>query len=227
MVRYRRNFIAGGTFFFTLTLVNRTSRVLVDHVDVLRSATRGVHNLHPFLIDAAVVLPDHLHIVMTLPEGDADYSTRLSLIKRRFTEHLIKAGVTVARRANGEIALWNRRFWEHTIRDDRDFERHVDYIHYNPVRYGFVARVRDWPHSSFHRYVERGILPLDWGGEFTDEQGSFGERRGECGCCCPGFGKAREERAIARRKTRVTALWLQPGLRSHGVITDPCESEQS
>src|SRR6516225_9861055 len=177
MVRYRRNFAAGGTFFFTVTLADRTSRALLDHIEALRAAVRETRASHPFTIDAVLVLPEHLHIVMTLPEGDADYPNRLSLIKRRFTDAAVKSGMRVARHRNGEPSLWQRRFWEHTIRDDRDFERHVDYIHFNPVRHGLVDRVRDWPHSSFHEYVRRGLLSSDWGGDFSQENGSFGERR--------------------------------------------------
>jgi putative transposase len=178
MVRYRRNFIAGGTYFFTLTLVQRPSRALIDHIEALRAAVRETRHLYPFRIDAVVVLPDHLHILMTLPEEDADYSNRWRLIKRRFTDAVAKAGTPVARHLNGEPALWQRRFWEHTIRDERDFERHVDYIHFNPVRHGLVGRVCDWPYSSFHDYVRRGLLPNGWGGDFNDIKGSFGERRG-------------------------------------------------
>src|SRR6266851_3262026 len=152
MVRYRRNFVAGGTFFFTVTLVDRTSRMLIDHVEALRTAVRETRGSRPFTIDAVVVLPDHLHMVM-------------------------KSGTPVARHRNGEPALWQRRFWEHTIRDDRDFERHVDYVHFNPVRHGLVVRVCDWPHSSFHGYVRRGLLPQDWGGDFSQDQGRFSERR--------------------------------------------------
>jgi putative transposase len=177
MVRYRRNFVAGGTFFFTLTLADRTSRALIDHVEAFRAAMRKTRCLHPFTIDAVVVLPDHLHILMTLPEGDADYPNRWRLIKRRFTDAVVKSGTPIAHLQNGEPALWQRRFWEHTIRDHRDFERHVDYIHFNPVRHGLVARVRDWPYSSFHNYVRRGLLPEDWGGDFSQDHRSFGERR--------------------------------------------------
>ena len=177
MVRYRRNFIAGGTFFFTLTLVDRTSRTLVEHVEALRAAMTETRRSHLFTIDAVVVLPDHLHIVMTLPEGDADYPNRWRLIKRRFTEGVMKSGTTVARHRNGEPELWQRRYWEHTIRDDEDFERHVDYIHFNPVKHGLVGRVCDWPHSSFHRYVRHGLLPQDWAGDFSQDEASFGERR--------------------------------------------------
>jgi putative transposase len=176
MVRYRRNFVAGGTYFFTVTILDRRSRVLVDHLDALRAAFRATRRASPFTIDAIVVLPDHLHIVMTLPAGDADYTNRWRLIKRRFTNALTKVGVPIARHRNGELALWQRRFWEHTIRDDGDFERHVDYIHFNPVKHALVARVRDWPYSSFHRYVKQGLLPLDWGGTAEQAPMGFGER---------------------------------------------------
>jgi len=176
MVRYRRNFIAGGTFFFTVTLADRTSQALAEHIQILRAAMRDTRRLQPFTVDAAVVRPDHLHIVMTLPEGDADYPNRWRLIKRRFTDGIIKSGTAVTRLRNGELALWQRRYWEHTIRDDRDFERHVDYIHFNPVRHGLVSRVRDWPYSSFHRYVRHGLLPQDWAGDSDQDLASFGER---------------------------------------------------
>jgi putative transposase len=101
----------------------------------------------------------------------------LSLIKRRFTTAIAKAGATVARRQNGERALWQRRFWEHTIRDETDYERHVDYIHFNPVKHSLVTRVRDWPYSSFHRFVRRGILPQDWAGDSSQHRASFGEHK--------------------------------------------------
>src|SRR5262249_5054826 len=177
MVRYRRNLVPGGTFFFTATLVDRTSSVLIDHVDALRSAIALTRQDHPFTLDAIAVLPDHLHTVMTLPADDADFSTRWTLIKRRFTTAVIKAGVRVAQHPNGERALWQRRFWEHTIRDETDFERHVDYIHFNPVKHGLVSKVIDWPHSSFHRYVRQGMLPQDWAGDFGQDDARFGERR--------------------------------------------------
>ncbi len=176
MVRYRRNRLAGGTYFFTLTLADRRSRLLTEHVDHLRAAIRAVRKARPFTIDAIVVLPDHLHIMMMLPDGDPDFSTRLRLIKRRFTDGLAASNVPVARLVNGERALWQRRFWEHTIRDEHDFARHVDYIHFNPVKHGLVTRVRDWPYSSFHRYVRRGLLPNDWGGDVRSESdGNYGE----------------------------------------------------
>jgi putative transposase len=176
MVRYRRNFLAGGTFFITATLFDRRSRMLVEHIGALRTAFKLTRRRFPFGVDAVVVLPDHLHIVMTLPDGDSDFSTRLSLIKRRFTHAVGSTRAPIVRHANGEPALWQRRFWEHTIRDDRDFEQHTDYIHYNPVKHGLVGRVRDWPYSSFHRFVRLGVLPPEWGGDARQETENFGER---------------------------------------------------
>src|SRR5262249_21456347 len=161
MVRYRRNFVAGGTYFFTVTLADRTSRALTEHITALRHAVRQTRSSQPFGIDAIVVLPDHLHMLMTLPDDDADYPNRWRLIKRRFTDAALKSQTPVPRTQNGEVALWQRRYWEHTIRDEKDFERHVDYIHFNPVKHGLVGRVRDWPYSSFHRYVRQGVLPDD------------------------------------------------------------------
>ena len=176
MVRYRRNVIAGGTFFFTVTLADRRSSMLIQHVSALRSAFRVARNDRPFSIDAVVILPDHLHAIMTLPPDDADFSGRWRRIKGHFSSQLIAAGVALRRNPNGELALWQRRFWEHTIRDDGDFARHVDYIHFNPVKHGLVSRVRDWPYSSFHAYVRRGVLPRDWGGDIRDGGQNYGER---------------------------------------------------
>jgi len=175
MVHYRRNIVPGGTFFFTVTLANRRSSMLVDHVKALRFAFRVARNERPFTIDAIVVLPDHLHVVMTLPPEDADFSGRWRRIKGHFSSQLIAAGVPLKRHTNGDLSLWQRRFWEHTIRDG-DFARHVDYIHFNPVRHGLVSRVRDWPHSSFHAYVRQGILPADWAGDASAGGSSYGER---------------------------------------------------
>ena len=177
MVRYRRNFVAGGTFFFTVTLADRTSQALTNHITALRDAMRHTRRSHPFAIDAVVVLPDHLHMVMTLPEGDADYPNRWRLIKRNFTEAILRLQEPIVHHRNGELALWQRRYWEHTIRNSRDFERHVDYIHFNPVKHGLVSRVRDWPFSSFHRFVRQGLLPEDWAGDVDRDDTAFGERR--------------------------------------------------
>jgi putative transposase len=177
MVLYRRNFVPAGTYFFTLALADRRSSVLVDHIGVLRIAFRRARAERPFAIDAIVVLPDHLHAVLTLPPDDADYSGRWRLIKTLFSNGVLASDGTITRHRNGELALWQRRFWEHTIRDETDFARHVDYIHFNPVKHALVPCVRDWPHSSFHRYVRQGMLPADWAGDARELQGGYGERR--------------------------------------------------
>jgi putative transposase len=175
MVRYRRNFVPGGTYFFTVTLADRRSDVLVRHIGELRGAFRAARRERPFAIDAIVVLPDHLHAILTLPSNDADFSGRWRRIKGYFSSVLMDAGVELRRRSNGDLALWQRRFWEHTIRDEGDFARHVDYIHFNPVKHGLVPRVVEWPHSSFHRYVRDGLLPADWAGNAFEDQADFGE----------------------------------------------------
>jgi putative transposase len=178
MVRYRRNFIPSGTYFFTVTLADRRSTALVDHIVTLRSAFRTARHAQPFAIEAIVVLPDHLHAILTLPANDADFPGRWRRIKGHFSSALIKTGLRLKRRSNGDLALWQRRFWEHTIRDDSDFARHVDYIHFNPVKHGLARQVRDWPYSSFHRYVREGLLPNDWAGDASDNGGDFGEPTG-------------------------------------------------
>ena len=163
MVQYRRNWVPGGCYFFTVSLRNRQSTMLVDHVDALRAAFRHVRHQRPFVIDAMVVLPDHLHAIWTLPPNDADFAGRWQAIKSRFSRTLVKGGVTMTRNAKGEYDLWQRRYWEHTIRDEVDLTRHVDYIHFNPVKHGYVASATEWPFSSFHRYVKAGVLTADWG----------------------------------------------------------------
>jgi len=175
MARYRRNFVQGGTFFFTVTLADRRSRVLVEHVQPLRHAFTTARAERPFTIDAIVILPDHLHAILTLPDGDTDFSGRWRRIKGHFSRSLLDSQMPLKRSANGELALWQRRFWEHTIRNEHDFMRHVDYIHFNPVKHGFVSRAGDWTHSSFHRYVRDGTLPADWAGDSSETGGSFGE----------------------------------------------------
>jgi len=165
MPRYSRAFVPGGTFFFTVTLLERRRALLTEHVDVLRQAFRAVRARRPFAIDAIVILPDHFHTVWTLPPNDADFSARMRLIKTYFCRAVPPTERLSARRAaKGERGIWQRRFWEHAIRDDHDLRRHVEYIHYNPVKHGHVLRVADWPHSSFHRYVAAGAYPPDWGG---------------------------------------------------------------
>jgi putative transposase len=173
MVQYRRSIVTGGTFFFTVNLHDRRSAFLVEHVNTLRDIVRSVHKELPFTIDAMVVLPDHWHSVWTLPPGDAGYARRIRLIKARFTRYLVRDGVNIAKDERGEYQLWQRRFWEHTIRDDRDLESHVNYVHFKPVKHGHVTRAIDWPHSTIHRYVAHGLLPAHWAG--VSAEGEFGE----------------------------------------------------
>jgi putative transposase len=178
MVRYRRNFVPGATYFFTVTLEDRRSSLLTDQIPLLRAAFRLARTERPFAIDAIVVLLEHLHTIFTLPIDDADFSGRWRRIKSHFTLQVAKRGVAVERNHRSEYSLWQRRFWEHTIRDERDFERQVDYIHYNPVKHGLVNRVCDWPHSSFHQFVRRGVLSRDWAGVVNNSGKGFGERTG-------------------------------------------------
>lgn len=150
----------------------------MDHIDSLRLAFRIARSARPFTVDAIVVLPDHLHTIMTLPPEDSDFSGRWRRIKSAFTRDVISKGFAFKRDKRGEYELWQKRFWEHTIRDETDLARHVDYIHYNPIKHGLVSRVSDWPYSSFHRYVRQGLLPRDWAGVVQDSPGAFGERNG-------------------------------------------------
>jgi putative transposase len=175
MVQYRRNFVPGGIFFFTVALEDRSSDLLTERVSNLRESFRTARAERTFAIDAIVVLPDHLHTIMTLPEGDADFPLRWRRIKTIFTKGVTKHGCAFHHRDGGGRTLWQRRYWEHTIRDETDFARYVDYVHYNPVKHGYVANPIDWPHSSIHRFVRTGILPPDWGGAAHDD-GTFGER---------------------------------------------------
>ena len=173
---YRRTKIAGGTFFFTVTLADRSSDLLVVEVDRLRRVYKDIGERRPFRTIAICILPDHLHAIWTLPDGDVDFSTRWNLIKSGFSRGLSAKARSKSKAARREKGIWQRRFWEHAIRDDNDLTRHVDYIHFNPVKHGLVTRVRDWPHSSFQRYAARGDLPDDWGGDVRDVSGSaFGE----------------------------------------------------
>jgi putative transposase len=173
MVNYRRALVPGATYFFTVTLRDRRKDWLVVHVDALRTIVRDVRRQRPFTIDAIVVLPDHLHAVWTLPEGDADFPGRWRAIKGGFTRRLIRLDVPVMRDRRGEYNLWQRRYWEHLIRDEEDFARHVDYIHYNPVKHGLVGDPFDWRWSSIHAFARRGIIRRDWRGYHQD--GAFGD----------------------------------------------------
>jgi putative transposase len=179
MRRYIRANAPGATYFFTLTLQDRGACFLVSHIADLREVVTQVKQRHPFRIDAMVVLPDHLHALWTLPPDDNDFSTRWTLIKQGFTRRLNDAQVlgvhaSRTRGKHGERSLWQRRFWEHQIRDGRDFANHVDYIHFNPVKHGLALKAADWPHSSFHRAVRLGLVRQDWG-MAAAPAGRFGE----------------------------------------------------
>jgi len=166
MATFRRAVVPGATYFFTVTTFQRM-KVLTNapFYSALKSALTQVNAEHPFTLDAFVLLPDHLHCIWTLPLGDASYALRWNLIKRfvsQATRHLVESPISRSRQQRRELGLWQRRFWEHQIRDEQDLIKHVEYIHWNPVKHGYVARVRDWPYSSFHRYVREGLYPLDW-----------------------------------------------------------------
>ena len=177
MTAYRRNFVLGGSFFFTVNLADRRSRLLAARVDLLREAFRYVRLRHRFSLDAIVVLPDYLHAIWTLPPGDADCAMRWRLIKAFFSRG-IEAGeqISASRERKGERGIWQRRYWEHTLRDERDFERRCDYIHFNPVKHGHVRAAAEWPHSSFHRFVKLGIYSADWACGEESDGSDFGER---------------------------------------------------
>ena len=169
MPEYRRSWTTGGTFFFTVVTYHRLTILTSDiSRQLLREAWRDVQARFPFTIDAVCLLPDHIHCIWMLPEGDANYSVRWKEIKRLFTKgYLEQIGPGEARNASrlsrGEAAVWQRRFWEHTLRDQEDLAHHRDYIHFNPVKHGLVQSVSAWPWSSFHRYVRIGYYPRGWG----------------------------------------------------------------
>jgi len=155
--------MAGGTYFFTVNLLDRKKTLLVDYVDCLRESVASVKRKRPFHIDAWVVLPDHMHTVWTLPENDVDYSGRWREIKKAFNRYIpANELLSRARQKQGERGIWQRRFWEHTITTEADYRHHIDYVHVNPLKHGLVKRVKDWPYSSFHRYVQRGLYHENW-----------------------------------------------------------------
>lgn len=163
MTAYRRLTVPGGKYFFTVNLAERSRSLLTDNIELLRASFRQVKFSHPFAIDAVVILPDHLHCIWTLPNGDVDFATRWRLIKSTFSRRLPKTErISASRRAKAERGIWQRRYWEHLIRDDDDLHQHLDYVHFNPVKHSLVKYVVDWPYSSFHRYIQLGIYPRNW-----------------------------------------------------------------
>jgi putative transposase len=177
MPDYRRNRVPGGTYFFTVNLLDRSSRLLVTNIDTLREAVRNVHRWSPFHIDAWVVLPDHIHCIWTLRPDDDDFSGRWRELKKSFSKAFPATGHRPpVRQRRAERGIWRRRFWEHTIRDDADYASHMDYVHFNPVKHGCAKHPADWPFSSFHRAVANGLYPADWNAG-TAEPLDRGERR--------------------------------------------------
>jgi putative transposase len=176
-MRYRRADTTGGTYFFTVNLAEWHSDFLVRHIEDLRTVIQRVKEAHPFVTLAMVVLPEHLHTIWRLPQGDANYPLRWSQIKAGFSRHLPKdERIRTSRKTKRERGIWQRRYWEHQIRHEADLARHVDYIHCNPVKHGLVSSPMDWPHSTLHNYIERGMLAPDWGKAADDGINDHGER---------------------------------------------------
>ncbi|MEA3278295.1 MAG: transposase [Pseudomonadota bacterium] len=169
MTNWRRAYIPGGVFFFTLVTEHRSPILTTPRGrGLLREVTVECRGRFPFEVVAAVLLPDHLHAIWRLPHGDSDYSKRWAWLKKEFTKRWLAGGgaeqlISDSRQRNRRRGVLQRRFWEHVIRDERDLERHVDYIHYNPVKHGYVTCPVDWQWSSFHRFVRDGAYPRDWG----------------------------------------------------------------
>jgi len=180
MSNYRRVKIEGAWYFFTVVTYKRRSFLTDDPVrPILKEAMRQVKTDRPFEMPAFCLMPNHLHCIWQMGAGDCDYSTRWSIIKRLFSKTYIAAGgrplpQTDSRRKKRELGVWQRRFWEHRIRDEADYWNHVHYIHYNPIKHGLVERIADWPYSTYHRFCQQGIYDdFDWNLFQTDE---FNER---------------------------------------------------
>lgn len=180
MPHYRRHYVMGGVYFFTVVAYRRQRIFDAQTVDILRQAFRECISQSPFTINAMVVLPEHIHCIWTLPPDDWDYSTRWKNIKCWFSREYQRLArdraideskmprrqesLPRSLQKKGEKGIWQRRFWEHTIKDVEDYNMHMDYIHYNPVKHGLVRAVGEWPYSSFHRLVSRGVYPPSWAG---------------------------------------------------------------
>ena len=166
LMEYRRAWYKGGTYFFTVNCLQRKdNQCLVGNISLLREVIAKVKQTHPFKIHGWVVLPEHMHCVIELPEDDANFAIRWMLIKMLFSRGLPKIEtISEVHKQRRERGVWQRRYWEHLIRDDRDYQAHMDYVHINPVKHGLVKQVKDWPYSTFHRLVKDGVYDPDWGG---------------------------------------------------------------
>ena len=185
MPNYRRARVPGATYFFTVNLRNRASNLLVREVALLRECVRATRTRHRFHIDAWVVLPEHMHCMWTMPAGDADFALRWKIIKSAFSRRIPSTErLTPTQQRRGERGIWQRRYWEHLIRDELDYQRHFDYIHYNPLKHGHVQHLADWPWSSFHRAVAMGVYQH---GECpgSDSDGQYGEVAGDAPLVSP------------------------------------------
>ncbi len=168
MPEYRRLLVPGSCYFFTVNLADRGSDRLVREIAALRHAVAATRMHHPFTIDAWVVLPDHLHAIWTLPAGDYSFSARWASIKRLFSWQQPRGEArSPSRMRKRERGVWQRRFWEHMIRDEADYRAHVDYVHFNPVKHGLVSHPALWPHSTIHRAIVRGDVPASWAADNT------------------------------------------------------------
>ncbi len=174
MTNYRRLFRPGECYFFTVVTYERRSWLCLEKARrLLKEAIIKIRKQHEFILEAFVLLPDHLHCLMRLPDGDADFSSRWRLIKDYISKHrdpgwMADSG-SASRMVRREVTLWQRRFWEHCIRNDEDWRRHCNYIHYNPVKHGLCTAPRLWPYSSFHRFVREGKYEWDWGSQIGPE----------------------------------------------------------
>ncbi len=164
MVNYRRNYVKGASYFFTLTLYNRKNDYLIRHHQELKIAYTKVKNQKPFKTIAYAIMPDHYHLLWQLPKNDTDYPGRLRAIKKAFTKAIRENDTCSIAKKTSSSPIWQNRYWEHTIKDEIDMEQHINYIHFNPVKHGMVKQALEWPYSSFHAYVQRGLLPIDWAG---------------------------------------------------------------
>lgn len=174
--RYKRVLVPNATYFFTVNLQNRKSDLLIQRINSLRFAFKKVKHNYPFYIDAIVIMPDHWHMIMTLPEADMNYPVRLSLIKSIFSRQIQPDEIISESRKNKrERGIWQRRYWEHMIRDVRDYEQHINYIHFNPVKHGYVHNPSDWKYSSIHCFIKDNVLSENWATDNSFKELNYGE----------------------------------------------------
>lgn len=172
---YRRIFIPGATYFITVNLLDRKSTLLIDHIQSLRHSFQRTKKLYPFAIEGIVILPDHFHMMISLPKDDSNYPLRVRLIKSLFSIQLAREEkISFSRKRKGERGIWQRRFWEHLICNEKDYENHLNYIHFNPVKHAYVQKASEWPYLSIHRLINANILPESWAFK-ENENGGFGE----------------------------------------------------